>query len=96
MFSDFNQSENGVLDAQTVGQPGEAMFVCPNLATADCFYGQPTAINQPLHQEPGRQPQEGHVISTETAFESSLIKDIGCWHETKRRRKDGPVRLRTE
>lgn len=96
----FNhQSENGgVPDAQTflVGQPVQAMFVWSNLATADCLYGQPTAINQPQHREPGRQQQGGHVISKETAFESSLIKDIGCWHETKRRRKDGPVRLRPE
>lgn len=40
-------------DAQTflVGQRVQAMFVWPNLATADRLYGQPPpAINQPQHQ----------------------------------------------
>lgn len=32
----------------------------------------------------------GHIVTTETAFESGNINNIGRWHETKRkRRKDG-------
>lgn len=36
----------------------------------------------------------GHTVTTETAFESSHINDIGCWHETKRKtggERDGPA-----
>lgn len=29
----------------------------------------------------------GHTVATETAFKSSHINDIGCWHETKRKKK---------
>lgn len=31
----------------------------------------------------------GHVVTTETAFESTHINNTGCWHETKRERKMG-------
>lgn len=94
----FLPSSRKMEDGQTflVGQPAEAMFVWPNLATADRLYGQASAINQPQLREAGRQQQGGHVISTETTFESSLIKDRGCWHETKRRRKDGAVRVQPQ
>lgn len=36
----------------------------------------------------------GHIVATETAFESSRINDIGCWHETKRRREMGGETVR--
>lgn len=38
----------------------------------------------------------GHVVATETAFESSHINDTGCWHETKRKRKAGKREGRTK
>lgn len=81
-----------VPDSQTflVGQQVEAVFVRSNLVTADGFYGRPTTINQPQYPEPG---EGGRVISTETAFGSSHIKDSESWHQTKRRRKAWRVRL---
>ena len=73
------------------GQQSWAMFVWPNLATADSLYGHLLAINQAA--EDLADNSRGHTVTTETAFKSSHINDIGCWHETKRKSagRDGPV-----
>lgn len=74
------------------GQQLGAMFVWTNLATADSLYGRPLAINQAA--EDLADNSRGHTITTETAFKSSHINEMGCWHETKRKRagrRDGPV-----